>query len=82
MSSQADIRRDGPVVRIGSRVRVLDEFGEEEFTIVPEFDADSQQARLSEATPMGRALIGRSPGERVRFRAPGGIMGVTLVDVR
>jgi len=32
--------------------------------------------------PLGQALIGRSAGERVRFRAVGGIMGVDLVDVR
>jgi transcription elongation GreA/GreB family factor len=38
-------------------------------------------ARLSVDSAMGHALIGRSAGERVRFRAPGGIMGVTLVAV-
>ena len=82
MSSQTNTATGGPVVRMGSRVRVRDEFGEVEYTIVPEVEADSMHKRLSEDSPMGRALIGRTAGERVRFRAAGGIMGVDLVDVR
>jgi hypothetical protein len=36
MSSEMAAEKDGPVARIGSRVRVRDQFGEEEFTIVPD----------------------------------------------
>jgi len=82
MSSQTNTAVSRPVARLGSQVRVRDEFGEVEYTIVPEVEADSMHARLSEASPLGQALIGRSAGERVRFRAVGGIMGVDLVDVR
>lgn len=69
------------VVRIGSRVRVRDEDGEGEFTIVPDCEADAFADRVSAESPFGRALLGHHAGERVRFRAPGGIVGVTVVAV-
>jgi transcription elongation GreA/GreB family factor len=72
---------DVGVVRIGSRVRVQDADGEDEFTLVPEHEADARAYRLSADSPLGRALIGRHVGERVRFRAPGGVMGVTVLAV-
>jgi transcription elongation GreA/GreB family factor len=75
---------DGPdegVVRIGSRVRVRDEDGEDEFALVPHRDADAMADRVSADSPIGRSLLGRRAGDRVRFRAPGGIVGVTVVGV-
>jgi len=69
------------VVRVGSRVRVRDEDGEAEFTIVAECEADAFADRISAESPFGRALLGRQVGERVRFRAPGGIVGLTVVAV-
>ncbi len=72
---------DDDVVRIGSRVRVKDADGEEEFAVVPDEEADARADRVSADSPLGRALLGRRVGEQVRFRAPGGIMGVTVVAV-
>lgn len=72
---------DAGMVRIGSRVRVRDADGEDEFTLVPEHEADAYARRLSAESPLGRALIGRHVGERVLFRAPGGVMGVTVLAV-
>jgi transcription elongation factor GreA len=72
---------DDGVVRIGSRVRVRDRDGEEEFSVVPPEEADPVDDRLSSDSPLGHALLGRHVGERVLFRAPGGIMSVTLVDI-
>ncbi len=72
----------GETVKVGSRVRVRDEDGEEEFTIVPECEADAFADRISAESPFGRALLGHQVGERVRFRAPGGVVGVTVMAVR
>jgi len=73
---------DDGAVRVGSRVRVSDADGEDEFTIVPECEADACADRVSAESPCGRALLGHHVGDRVRFRAPGGIVGVTVVAVR
>jgi transcription elongation factor GreA len=72
----------GVVIQIGSRVRVRDVDGEDEFTLVAEHEADAREERVSSDSPLGRALLGHRVGDRVRFRAPGGIMGVTVVAVR
>jgi transcription elongation factor GreA len=72
---------DDCVVQVGSRVRVRDADGEDEFALVAAEDVDTGANRISIESPLGRALLGRRVGDRVRFRAPGGVMGVTVVDV-
>jgi transcription elongation GreA/GreB family factor len=32
-------------------------------------------------SPIGRALLGHHVGDHIRFRAPGGIVGVIVVSV-
>jgi len=71
------------VIRVGSRVRVAYEGeDEDEFVLAGPEELDTGAFRLSARSPLGRALLGRRVGDRVRFRAPGGIMGVTIMGVR
>ena len=72
---------DDIVVAVGSRVRVRDVEGEEEFALVAPHEADALADRVSVDSPLGRALLGRRPGDEVRFRAPGGDLTVTVVGV-
>jgi transcription elongation factor GreA len=71
----------GETVKVGSRVRVRDADGEDEFTIVADCEADVFADRISAESPFGRALLGHQIGQRVMFRAPGGMVGVTVVAV-
>jgi transcription elongation factor GreA len=73
---------DASQVRMGSRVRIRDRDGEAEFDIVPHEDADIAAERVSAESPIGRALLGRRLGDEVRFRAPGGVLSVTVVNVQ
>ena len=68
-------------VRIGSRVRVRDSYGDAEFSVVEPAEADITDERISAESPLGRALLGRHVGDQVRFRAPGGVLSVTVVEV-
>ncbi len=73
---------DDSVVRIGSRVRVLyaDADDEDQFVIVPP-EMDRASDRLSLDAPLGRVLLGLRAGQRVEFRAPGGVYAVMVVSV-
>jgi transcription elongation GreA/GreB family factor len=73
---------DHSVVRLGSQVRVRDVDGDAEFAVVPPEEADASADRISASSPLGHALLGRRRGEEVRFRAPGGVLTVTVVDIR
>ena len=71
------------VVRLGSRVRIAYKGeSEDEFVSASAEELDTGAFRLSAESPLGRALLGRRVGDRVRFRAPGGVMGVTVRGVR
>jgi len=60
-------------VRLGSRVQVQEEGEEpEEYLIVGAAEADPTAGRISNESPLGRALIGSSVGDRVVVHAPGG----------
>ncbi len=72
----------GRVIRLGSWVRVRDADGQVEFRIVEPAEADIAEERISAESPLGRALLGRHAGDEVRFRAPGGVLSVTVVEVR
>jgi transcription elongation factor GreA len=79
--SEVDVDR-AQVVRTGSTVRVRDEDGDAEFCIMEPEEADAAANRVSTQSPLGRALLGRTVGDEVRFRAPGGVLRVTVVEVR
>ena len=68
-------------VRIGSRVCVRDTDGDATFEIVEPESADAMADRVSARSPLGSALLGRRVGDRVRFRAPDGVLVVTVVQV-
>jgi transcription elongation factor GreA len=72
---------DSDTIKVGSRVRVLFSDGEEEYTIVGIEDADAASRRISTESPLGMALLGHAAGEQVKVRAPGGLRGVTILDI-
>ncbi|HEY4027168.1 MAG TPA: GreA/GreB family elongation factor [Candidatus Dormibacteraeota bacterium] len=71
-----------PLIQIGSRVRLRETDGETEFTIVGPEESDVDAGLICDESPLGRALLGHCPGDRVDVRAPGGLRSVTILDVR
>jgi regulator of nucleoside diphosphate kinase len=65
------------VVTMNSRVLILDEVSREqrEVTLAYPEQADPAAGRISILSPIGRALLGRSTGERVKFELPYGGQG-------
>ena len=70
-------------VGLGCRVRVLDlEMDEEEeYTIVGSQEADPMNYRISDDSPFGRAMSGKTVGDEVEVEAPVGILKFRIVGV-
>ncbi|HQU80603.1 MAG TPA: transcription elongation factor GreA [Azonexus sp.] len=52
------------------------------YQIVGEDEADIKNGKLSVASPMARALIGKYAGDIAQVQAPGGIREYEIIDVR
>lgn len=68
-------------VQIGSTVRVEGDDGAETFTIVGSAEAKPADGRISNESPVGRALLGRKRGEKVLVRVPAGDFAYKIVDI-
>jgi transcription elongation factor GreA len=72
------------VVRVGSVVHVKDEGGKSnKYTIVGSAEANPAEAKLSNESPVGKALMGRKRGEEVVFGTPRGErrLKITKIDI-
>jgi len=80
--SQEDL--DSDRVNVGCFVRVFDiSFEEElEYRIVGTVEADSLNGRISNDSPLGKALIGAAVGDVVDVDAPAGIFQYKVLEVR
>jgi transcription elongation factor GreA len=75
---------DTNVVHVGSVVHVKDEGGKsQKYTIVGSAEANPREYRLSNESPVGKALIGRKRGEEVVVSTPRGerMLKITKIDV-
>ena len=71
-------------VVFGSTVELLDEDTEKEieYRIVGEDEASIKYNMISYASPIARALIGKSEGDVVSFQAPGGEKTFEILEVK
>ena len=70
---------DNNVVRVGSLVAGKDDKGKSfEYAIVGSTEADPANKRLSNESPVGKALIGRKKGDTVSVPAPKGERKLTI----
>ncbi|HET7831115.1 MAG TPA: transcription elongation factor GreA [Candidatus Limnocylindrales bacterium] len=68
-------------VQIGSTVKVKSEDGPETFLIVGSAEAKPSQGRISNESPVGRALLGKKKGEKVVVKVPAGDFSYTIVEI-
>jgi transcription elongation factor GreA len=80
-------KHQGDRVVFGATVTLTEPQSGDEVTyrIVGELEADLKQGRISVTSPIARALIGRSEGDTVKVRSPGGekeyeIQAISFVD--
>ncbi|MBQ3554067.1 MAG: transcription elongation factor GreA [Clostridia bacterium] len=76
-----DISTD--VVTLGCKVKVLDiDFDEEmEYMIVGSTEANPNQNKLSDESPVGKALIGAKAGDTVSVESPNGEFQIKIISI-
>ena len=86
--SRADIidmeRVKGSRVVFGATVTIIDAESEEESTyrIVGEDEASIKNGKVSNTSPMARALIGKEVGDEAEVAAPGGARVYEIADLK
>ena len=80
-----NIDHDAPkdTVTLGSivKVRDIEDDYEETYEIVGSQEANPREGRISDDSPVGRALIGHRAGEQVTVEAPAGNLKFEIVSV-
>jgi transcription elongation factor GreA len=80
---EAPAHSDGKrVVRLGSTVEVETDRGSvRKFQLVSTVEANSTAGKLSDQSPVGRALLGRAEGDKVEVTTPGGVVLYTVRSI-
>ena len=78
--SQIDLN----IVTVGSIVKVFDfDFDEEvEYVIVGSAEADPFEGKISNESPVGKALLGARVGETVEVQVPDGVSKFKVLEIR
>ena len=66
------MRANNGVVDVGATVKVHSDDGEESYSIVGPAEADPLVGRISNESPLGRALLGHKAGDEVEWTMPSG----------
>ena len=73
---------DPDIVHIGSKVVLFDDDGDELVVeIVSPFEADPDLGRVSDQSPIGKAVAGKRVGNRIKWDAPGGHIEMTIRSI-
>jgi transcription elongation factor GreA len=76
-----DEPRERGVADVGASVTVSTEDGDETYTIVGAAEADPLHGRISNESPLGRALLGHRAGDEVEWTSPSGTSQVRIRSV-
>jgi len=76
-----DEPRESGVVAVGASVTVSTEDGDETYSIVGAAEADPLHGRISNESPLGRALMGHRAGDEVEWTSPSGTSAVRILTV-
>jgi|SRR5450759_97115 transcription elongation factor GreA len=84
LSNAVIINNDGPdgVVSLGNKVTIKEAGGKPEvYQLVGAAEANPKDGRISNESPLGRALLGRKVGDDVKVNAPSGTLSFRVVAI-
>lgn len=69
-------------VQVGSKVNVKEEgYDPEQYVIVGAAEADPRLGRISNESPLGKALLNKKAGDKVKVEAPGGEFEIEILSI-
>ena len=68
-------------VEVGSKVTIEADGRKEQYVIVGSAEAAPQDGKISNESPVGRALMGHRPGETVKMSVPAGAIEMKILAV-
>jgi transcription elongation factor GreA len=70
------------VIQVGSKVTIKEgNFEAETFTIVGAAEANPREGKISNESPIGKAIISHKLGDSVKVETPGGTYNVKIIKV-
>ena len=87
VTSRAEVidaeKLNGEKVTFGTSVGVVDEETDEEslYHIVGPYETDISKRMISTASPVARAVIGKSVGDSVEVQTPGGVRSYEILSI-
>jgi transcription elongation factor GreA len=78
-----DAPKNNGVVTLGARVRLRELETNEtvEYQIVGSIEGDPSEFRISNESPVGRIVLGRTKGEKIAVEVPSGTLRFEILDV-
>lgn len=75
-------KKKGDVVHLGSKVTIKEgNFEADAFTIVGAVEANPREGKISNESPIGKAILNRKVGDIVKVETPGGTYNVKILKV-
>ncbi|HMZ06615.1 MAG TPA: transcription elongation factor GreA [Anaerolineales bacterium] len=69
-------------IQVGTKVTIKEgNFEAETFTIVGAAEANPRDGKISNESPIGKAILGRKVGDTVKVETPGGTYNVKIIKV-
>ena len=75
-------KKKSDIVQLGSKVTIKEgNFEAETFTIVGAAEANPREGKISNESPIGKAILTRKVGDTVKVETPGGTYNVKILKV-
>ncbi|MCJ7701614.1 MAG: transcription elongation factor GreA [Anaerolineales bacterium] len=82
IAKMIDDNGQNDIVDVGAKVTIQEEgMDPEKYTIVGAVETNPHNGRISNESPLGKALMGHAAGDSVRVEAPNGAFVVTVLKV-
>ena len=70
------------LVELGDKVLIQNQDGKiEQFTIVGSAEANPVEGKISNESPVGRALLGKKSGDKIEVDTPAGLIKLLIMEV-